>query len=49
MAPMTIPEHIREAARLACEPARGNLKKIADKLEREEWAPLRPDQQVKDG
>lgn len=30
---MTIPERIREAARLACEPARTELRKIADELD----------------
>ena len=33
---MTIPERIRIAARLACEPARTELRKIAEELEREE-------------
>lgn len=32
---MTIPERIRDAARLACEPARSELRKIADEVERE--------------
>ena len=32
---MTIPERIRESSRLACEPARTELRKIAEELERE--------------
>lgn len=32
---MTIPERVRNAARLACEPARTELRKIAEELERE--------------
>lgn len=31
---MTIPDRIREAARLACEPARTELRKIAEEIAR---------------
>lgn len=41
---MTIPERIREAARLACEPARSQLRKIADELEREKTRAVMDDQ-----
>lgn len=45
---MTIPERIREAARLACEPARTELRRIADELEREQARGVMDDQRAEE-
>lgn len=36
MSEPTIPDRIRECARMACEPARTELRKIADELEKQQ-------------